>query len=169
MTNFEQLPEYGLSKAKSQKGVAQKQKWLEEAKSDMAKFEKELAKAKEQLEALTKAAEKKDKAANYAIEFEKEFQFMMMVAEKDLGKKAVLESLKNAIERFDKGMDVPGPEQAPAVAPRTAGLLDFLSGALVKAWEYLKGAFDFFVDWVADLGKTTKDIEKLLSEAGAGE
>lgn len=156
----------GLQKAKSQKGVAQKQKWLDEAMTEIVKFTKELEKAKEALGAAGEAAAKKAKAETYAIEFEKEFQFMLMVAAKDLGNKTVLDSVQKAIARFEKGLEIPGPYVEPQTE-RTAGVFDYLSGFLVKSWEYLKGAFDFFVDWVGDLTKATKDIEKLLKEAGA--
>ena len=36
---------------------------------------------------------------------------------------------------------------------------------LEKAWNHMKGAFEMFIDWVENLGKTTKDIEKLLKDA----
>ncbi len=162
----------GLAKAKSMKGVAQKQKWLDEAMGDVDKFDKEMAKAREQLKAMTAATEKKAKAESYAIDFEKEFQFMLEVAAKDLGKPTVLDSMKKAIERFEKGLEIPGPYQEPIVKPlaeRSAGIGDWISGFLLKAWEYLKGAFDFFRDWIGDIEKATKDIEGVLKEAGAGE
>ncbi len=156
----------GLVKAKTQKGVAQKQKWFDEASVEVAKFGAELEKAKVQLKALKEAAVKKEKAESYAIEFEKEFQFMLMVAAKDLGNTTVMESVKKALARFEKGLEIPGPFVEPEAA-RTAGIMDYIPGFLIKAWEYLKGAFDFLTDWVADLDKATKDINGLLKEAGA--
>jgi len=157
----------GLQKAKSQRGVAQKQKWLDEAMSEIVQFTKALEKANDQLTQLSIAAAKKAKAESYAIEFEKEFQFMLTVASKDLGNKTVLDSVQKAIERFEKGLEIPGPYIEPEA--RTAGLLDYISGFLIKAWEYLKGAFDFFTDWVGDLAKSTQDIDALLREAGASD
>lgn len=171
----------GLEKAKTQKGVAQKQKWLDEALSEILKFSDELEKAKAQVEALGETAAKKAQAESYAIEFEKQFQFMMTVAVKDLGNKSALETVKKAVARFEKGLEIPGPYiEGPSSNPespdaemwreqraKNAGILDYLSGFLVKSWEYMKGAFGYFVDWVSDLAKSTKDIDKLLSEAGA--
>jgi hypothetical protein len=156
----------GLQKAKSQRGTAQKQKWLDEAMSEIVQFTKDLEKAKDQLAELSRAAAKKAKAESYAIEFEKEFQFMLTVAAKDLGNKTVLDSVQKAIDRFEKGLEIPGPYVEPEEM-RTASLLDYISGFLVKAWEYLKGAFAFFSDWIDDLAKSSKDINALLQEAGA--
>ena len=163
-----------LAKAKSPAGVAQKQKWLDGALKDIEKFTGELKTAKEKLGELTAAAQKKSQAQNFSIEFEKEFQFLMMVAKKDLDKKAVLESVKKAIERFEAGLDIPDA-QSPAhdigryegPSGKTAGILDTIAKGLVKAWEYLKGAFDYFTDWVAGLVGTTQKIDQMLKQAGA--
>lgn len=160
-----------LGKAKSQAGIDQKLKWLDGARKDVESFGGELGRANESLQALMTAAQKKATTPNYAIEFEKEFQFLMLVAQKDMDKKSVMDSVKKAIERFEAGLDIPDA-QSPAHdiekyknAGKTAGVLDFIAGALAKAWEYLKGAFDFFTDWVAGLAGTTKKIEKLLADA----
>ena len=166
--------EAGLSKAKSDKGVSQRMKWLAGAKADVIQFTKDLAQNKEKLQKLTETVKKKDNTAVYAIEFEKEFQFMMLVAQKDLDKKVVLDSVKKAIERFEAGLAIPDAE-SPAhdvgryegPSGKTAGVLDFLSGALTKAWEHLKGAFDFFTAWIDGIVGTTKKIDKLLTDAGA--
>jgi hypothetical protein len=157
-----------LSKARTQKGVAQKQKWLDEANVEVAKFGTELEKAKKMVGGLSEAAAKKEKAESYAIEFEKEFQFMLMVASKDLGNQTVMASVKKAIERFEKGLEIPGPHVEPEAA-RTAGVTEYISGFLYKAWHYLQGAFDFFRDWMLDIEKSTKDIDALLKESGAGQ
>lgn len=163
-----------LAKAKSPAGVAQKQKWLDGAMADIATFSRDLTNAREKLQALAEAAKKKSGAQNYSIEFEKEFQFLMLVAQKDLDKKAVLDSVKKAIERFEQGLDIPDAE-SPAhdigryegPSGKTAGVLDFLAKGLAKAWEYLKGAFDYFMDWIAGVDVTTKKIDQMLKQAGA--
>lgn len=158
-----------LSKAKSDKGVAQRLKWLDGAKKDVASFQSQLDDAKAKLKALTEAAKRKNNAEVYAIEFEKEFQFLMMVAKKDLDKQAVLDSVKKAVERFEADLGIPGAESPAHDIERykAAGVLDFLGGALEKAWNYLKGAFDNFIDWISGLVGTTKKIDSLLSAAGA--
>ena len=73
-----------------------------------------------------------------------------------------------AIERFEKGLEIPGPHVEPEAA-RTAGVTEYISGFLYKAWHYLQGAFDFFRDWMLDIEKSTKDIDALLKESGAGQ
>lgn len=164
----------GLGKAKTQKGVAQKQKWLDEAMTEVGSFEAQLEKLIEQVKTLKATAAKKSDVENYSIEFEKEFQFRMTVAAKTLDKKSVIEAVHKAIERFEKGLEIPGPYQGEDVEPqwaaqasKQAGIVDYISGFLLKAWSYLKGAFDLFTDWVTDLGEETKDIEALLKEGGA--
>ena len=92
---------------------------------------------------------------------------MLTVAAKDLGNQTVMDSVKKAIERFEKGLEIPGPHIEPETV--TAGVTDYISGFLYKAWHYLKGAFDFFRDFLIDLEKSTRDIEEVLKEAGAGE
>jgi hypothetical protein len=162
-----------LSKAKTQKGVAQKQKWLEEASKDVEKFSKEMDKARASVKALSETSAKKEKVSNYAIEFEKEFQFLMLVAQKDLSQKTVLESVKKAIERFEAGLEIPDAE-SPAhdvgryegPSGKTAGVLDFISGILAKAWEHLKGAFDFFRAWNMSINDDTKELYRVMHDAG---
>lgn len=164
----------GLAAAKTDKGIAQKTKWLQEAQKDALKFGKDLLVAQQELTKLVDTALKKSKAESYAIEFEKEFQFLMLVAQKDLDKKAVLESVRKALERFEAGLAIPDAE-SPAhdiaryegPSGKTAGLMDFISGALQKAWDYLRGAFEYFTDWVSGLVGTTRKIDQLLSQAGA--
>jgi hypothetical protein len=163
----------GLGTAKTQKGVAQKQKWLDEAMTEVGNFEAQLEKSIEQVKALKNAAVKKDETENYSIEFEKEFQFRLTVAAKTLDKKSVIDAVHKAIERFEKGLEVPGPYTGPEDEPtweaKTAGITDYISGFLIKAWNYLKGAFDLFTDWMMGLKDDTKSIEALLKEAGASD
>lgn len=159
----------GLSTAKSPAGVAQKQKWLDGAQKDVEKFGAELDNAQKKLKELVAAADKKPEAANYSIEFEKEFQFMMLVAQKDLDKKGVLESVKKAVERFEQGLAIPDADPIAHDIDRykNAGMFDFITKPLAKAWEYLKGAFDFFRDWISGIGDTTQKIDQMLKQAGA--
>ena len=160
-----------LAKARSDKGAAQKKKWLEDAMRDVTKFEGDLKNAHKQLEDLEQAVAKNEKVNSYSIEFEKELQFMLMIAAKDLDKKHVLESVKKALERFEQGVEIPGEQVEPQVQQvrtYTAGILDVISGVLVKAWNHLKGAFDLFTDWLLGLDDATKKLDKLLSEGGAG-
>lgn len=163
-----------LTSEKGPKGLARRQKWLEGAQANMADFSKKLAASKGTLKALKEAAQKKSQAGSYAIEFEKEFQFLMQVAAKDMTQASVVESVKKAIARFEQGLEIPDAE-SPAhdigryegPSGKTAGVLDFVAGALAKAWSYLVGAFDYFTDWIEGVVGTTKKIDKLLSEAGA--
>jgi hypothetical protein len=155
----------GLSKAKSPAGVAQKSKWLASAKTEAADFSNQLKKAKDSIRALAEAANKKSDTANWSIEFEKEFQFMMNQALRNLDKKQVLDAVKKATERFENGLDMPEANWGAEGAPKAAGVLDSVGSFLEKAWNHMKGAFEMFIDWVENLGKTTKDIEKLLKDA----
>jgi hypothetical protein len=149
----------GMAKAKSQAGVAQKQKWLAGAKKELEDFSAQLAKAQTKMQELLDAANKKPEVENYSIEFEKEFQFMMNQALKEMDKKQVIDAVKKATERFEQGLDIPDTEV------KTAGLLDAISSVLVKAWNHLKGAFELLIDWALGLEKDTKKIEGLLKSA----
>jgi hypothetical protein len=153
-----------LAKAKSPAGVAQKTKWLEGAKSEATTFSKQLKTAQDSLKSLAEAAKKKEDTQNWSIEFEKEFQFMMNQALRELDKKQILDSVKKAMERFENGLAMP---ETPAPEARMAGMLDEVSSFLVKTWNHLKGAFEMFIDWAAGLNKKTDGIEKLLKEANA--
>jgi hypothetical protein len=184
----------GLGKAKTHRGVSQKVKWLGDANAEVGKFEADLEKSIEQVKALKAVAAKKAEVENYSIAFEREFQFKMLEAAKSLDKKGVIEAVHKALERFEKGLEIPGPYSGPADEPnwgedvekvhqpglgreapwapmqsRQAGIVDFISGYLLKAYNYLRGAFDLFTDWVEDLKTETKGIESLLKEAGATE
>jgi hypothetical protein len=142
---------------------------LEKSKAELAKYAKQLDEAKAELDRLQKETSRYAKAQNCAIEFEKEFQFMMLVAAKDLDKKAVLESVKKAIERFEQGLDIPGAE-SPAhdiEKYKNAGILDAIGGALSKAWNWLASTFDSLIDWFKDLGQDTDKISSMLDQAGA--
>jgi len=142
---------------------------LEKSKADLGKFGDELAAAKAEFARLTEESSRYMKAQNCSIEFEKEFQFMMLVAAKDLDKKGVLESVKKAIERFEQGLDIPDAE-SPAhdvEKYKNAGILDDIGGALKKAWSWLASSFESLIDWFQEIGEDTDKISKILTEAGA--
>ena len=154
-----------LAKAKSPAGVAQKSKWLATAKEEAETFSKQLKTAKDSIRALADSAKKKSDTQNWSIEFEKEFQFMMNQALRELDKKHILDSVKKAMERFENGLAMPEANWGPEGAPKTAGLLDEVGAVLTKAWNHLKGAFEMFIDWAAGLDKDAKDIEDLIKSA----
>lgn len=155
----------GMAHAKSPAGVAQRKKWLEGAMRDFDEFSKQRAKAEAGLKAVVEAANKGRDVENYSIEFEKEFQFMMNQALRELDKKHILDSVKKAMERFENGLAMPEANWGPEGAPKTAGLLDEVGAVLTKAWNHLKGAFEMFIDWAAGLDKDAKDIEDLIKSA----
>ena len=142
---------------------------LEKSKAEMAKYQKAIEDAVIELDRLKKESARYLKAQNCSIEFEKEFQFMMLIAAKDLDKKGVMESVKKAIERFEQGLDIPDAE-SPAhdvEKYKNAGILDDIGGALKKAWDWLASSFQSLLDWFLDLGEDTDKISKMLDQAGA--
>lgn len=143
---------------------ARRKKWLDEAQSDLAKFGKQMAEANKALEDLLATAARYEQHKSPTLEFEREFQFMLLLAGKDFDKEAVLKAVQTAIDRFEKGLEIPDAGPADDVGRyqgyKTAGILD-------KVWTFLKNAWSLFTDWVSDLVGTTKKLDKMLTEAGA--
>jgi len=139
---------------------------LEKSQSELAAFQKEMASAKDELARLVAETARYEKAQNFSIEFEKEFQFMMLVAAKDLDKKDVLASVKKAIERFEQGLAIPDAE-SPAHDLKAAGVLDTLGDMATKAWNWVASTFDSLLSWFADLTQDTDKVSKMLDQAGA--
>jgi len=157
-----------LGKAKSDKGVAQRIKWLNGARTKLGSFTDELEKAKKALDDLMKVIERHAKAKSPTVEFEKEFQFLVLLAMKEFDKEAVRKAVETALERVEQGMDIPGGESAFNVENyepgfKSAGLFD----ALGKAWDWLLNKFDALVDWVGGILRITNKLEGMLKAAGA--
>ena len=155
----------GLGEAKSDKGLQQRTKWLEGARKDLQEQSAELEKARKAMTALEEAANKYPETKSPTIEFEKEFQFMVLLALKEFDKTDVLKAVQTAIERVDQGIQIPGaiaPEEG-TIGYKQAGLFDTLG----KAWDYLSDKFHTFVDWVSGIMGLTKKIDKMMSDAGA--
>jgi hypothetical protein len=156
-----------LSAMASGKVDARRRKWLDGAQSDLAKFSKQLAEANKAMTDLIATTARYEQHKSPTLEFEKEFQFMLLLAGKDFDKKQILSAVETAIDRFEKGLEM--PEAAPSDDPskyqgyKSAGLLDFLN----KAWTFLKNAWTVFTDWIGDLVGTTKKIDDMLTKAGA--
>jgi len=155
----------GLAEAKSEKGVAQRQKWLEGARRDFNTHIDQLEKARKSLGELDVQVRRYNESKVPTIEFEKEFQFMLLLALKEFDKKQVLEAVQAAINRVEEGVPLPegyfNPEGLSGY--KQAGLMD----TLTKAWDYLADRFNQFIDWVKGLVGLTNRIEKMMNEAGA--
>jgi hypothetical protein len=151
--------------------VKQRQDWLEKARKAFDENQKELDRCKKALTDLETTMARYDEHKSPTIEFEKEFQFMLLLAAKDFDKKAILEAVGKAIERFEQGLDIPmaTPADAPAQYQgyKSAGVLDAVSGVLSKAWDFLKSAWASLTGWIDDLMGDTKKIDDLLTRAGA--
>lgn len=147
--------------------VNQRVKWLESAKKELEAQSKALADAKKALDEFNATAARYATHKTPIIEFEKEFQFMLLLAAKDFEKKDVLASVASALKRFEDGLAIPdaGPADDPAKYQgyKSAGLGDMLT----KAWSFLVGAWHKFTNWLEDFVSDTKKIDGLLTEAGA--
>ena len=145
--------------------VKQRTTWLEKARKDLAEQSSDLEKARKAMKDLEEAANKYPETKCPTIEFEKEFQFMVLLALKEFDKTDVLKAVQTAIERVEQGIEIPGamtPEEG-TIGYKQAGLFD----ALGKAWDYLSDKFHTFVNWVEGLMGLTKKIDKMMSDAGA--
>lgn len=151
--------------------VKQRQQWLEKAKKSLDENKKELDRCKEACDELEKQLARYAEHKSPTVEFEKEFQFMLGIAAKDFSNKQVLEAVAKALERFEKGLPMPGagPQDDPAMygGYKAAGIGDAVLGLLEKAWDFVKSAFKDLADWVKDLTADTKKLEGLLDKAGA--
>lgn len=154
-----------------EKGIARRKEWLEKAHSDFDSKQKEIDRCKGAIEALQAQLARYNEHKSPTIEFEKEFQFMLLLAAKDFDKKTILDAVGKAIERFEQGLEIPmaSPIDDPSryQGYKQAGILDFLGDALSKAWDFLKSAWGKLMGWVDDLVGDTKKIENLLTRAGA--
>jgi hypothetical protein len=133
--------------------VKQREKWLAEAKSDLAKAEKDVDAALKALKGFQTEVARHETVVAPAIDFEKTFQSVLQSATLDLSKREVLAQAKAALAAFEKEM---------MAQPRTAGILDDLVTVLERAWNWVVGAFHAIGDWASDLMSDTKRIGKLL-------
>lgn len=157
----------GLAKAKSEAGVRQRTDWLETARADLAKEVDSLEKARKAIAALEEAAKRHESHKVPTVEFEKEFQFMVLLALKQFNHDQVMTAVQTALERVEQGLDI--PDATPSDDPsryegyKSAGVMD----TLTKAWDFLVDKFQTFMDWVAGILGYTKRINKLMDAAGA--
>ena len=156
-----------LETAKSDKGVAQALERQKKAKEKLAKYGPQLKKAEEELDRLIKAVEQhKEPELPATIEFEKEFQFMLMLAAKSFDQKDVLQAVGRAIQRLRAGAEIPaGDYPSPESMEKYAGIGDWLKNTWEKAWNFVVQTFENLLDWFQGLSKTTDRLESLLKEA----
>lgn len=169
--------------------VNQRQKWLATARADLESASKELEKAKVAVVKLSETAQRHETHKAPVVEFEKQFQFAMSLAMKDMGKDDIIAAAKAAIAKFegqvDEAVDATAEEAAAApespakpksegsgfgyawASDRQAGLLDDLWGGVKKVWSAVKGAFGALADWTKDLLGLQKKLDKMLTQAGA--
>lgn len=177
--------------------VQQRQKWLAQARQDLHSSLKELTKAKAAVAKLAETANRHETHKAPTVDFEKQFQMAMGLAMKDMEKGDIIAAAKAAIAKFEGEVagaveeteaeavappPEPVPELSPAEAPkpkpksesgfvwatdRHAGLLDDLWGGVKKMWSAVKGAFTALADWTKDLLGLQKQLDKMLTQAGA--
>lgn len=153
--------------------VKNRVKWLAKAREDLNEYQKLLTEAKKQLDLLIKEARRHEWHKSPTIEFEKEFQFMMNLCAKEFDKKAVLDAVKKALDRFEQDIDLLADEgpayDANLYEPgyRTAGAWDTLVGLATRAWNFLVNAFKSFTQWVKGLVKMRSSLSQLMDSAGA--
>lgn len=156
-----------IQTVKTDKGYAQRLKWLNGAKADLDDFSKQLVKAREAAKALLEQADRHKNHQIPAEAFEREFQKWLQFASEELGdERKAIHAMQKAIDTFMANMPVEaaGPETQRS---KEAGVIDWLSGLAQKAWNFVVNAFDGIADWIANLGKATKAIESMMNEAGA--
>lgn len=142
------------------KRVKQREGWLAEARSDLEKASKEMEKAKEAVQKLSDTAQRHETAQAPAVDFENAFWTALQEATKDLGKRQILAQAKAALAKFEAELE------GGAMA-KEAGVLDSLWRGLVRAWDFVVGAFETIKDWVAGLSLSTKKLDRMLDQAGA--
>jgi len=171
--------EAGLAKGNR---VKQRIKWLETAKSDLNSAAKELTKAKLAVAKLSETAQRHETHKAPTVEFEKQFQFALGMAMKDLEKADIIAAARAAIAKFEgqveeavgatvaEAAEPEGEEEIPPTMRTrymTASFVDDLWGGVKKVWSVVKGAFGALADWTKDLLGVQKKLDKMLTQAGA--
>lgn len=165
--------------APSDRAGKNRQRWLQSAKTKHQKYLGEMETAQDKLEKLVEASDKYNKSKVMAVAFEKEAQFLMQLALRELGDvKTVLKHLRQAEQRFAEGMDIPGGEfqysaeqmekYKSASAPKQAGFAEMLDkawGVLNKVWGFIGDAWEDFKDWASSLVKVTSKMDSTFDDA----
>ena len=165
--------------------VNQREKWLAEAEKDLSKATKDLDKARQAVEDLSDTVQKHSEHKAPVVEFEKQFQFAMMLALQNLDKKDVIEAAKSAIAKFEaqvtdaQAAELAETQQAveEAIPPTLAvpykaanmeklAIVMMLFEGLKKLYDIVKGAFESLVDWTKDILGINKSVKKMLAQAG---
>jgi len=165
--------------APSDRAGKNRQRWLKTAQGKHATYLKQMEVASNKLEDLVEASDKYNKSKILAVEFEKEAQFLMMLALRELGDvKKVIEHLRKAEERFVEGMDIPGGDfqysaeqmakYKSASADKQGGLAETLDkawGFMRKVWDVISGAWEDFKEWASSIGEVTTKMNKTFADA----
>lgn len=138
--------------------VTQRQQWIEAQKKNLANEQVELDKAQKALEEFEKATARYAEHKAPTLAFEREFQAMMTWANKEFSKDEVIKAVTTALDRFEKGLDVPAADGKTAFD---------IGGLLKKVWDALKKAWNRFTDWVSGLTEGVEKLNNLMDEADA--
>jgi hypothetical protein len=162
--------------------VNQRKKWLAQAETDLDSATKELAKAQAAVAKLSETAQRHETHKAPAVEFEKQFQFALQLAMKDLAKDDIVAAARAAIAKFEgqvaeaveaaaePEVPVEGEEGIPPTMRTrymSAGLIEDLWAGAQKVWSAVKGAFAAIADWTKDVLGLQKKLDKMLTQAGA--
>lgn len=142
-----------------EKGLAQRQAWLEKAQAKLAEGAVELERCEKELAELEANLARYQEHKSPTLKFESLFQMLMKEAAKDFDKKAVLDAVARAVAEFEKGAE----QSVAADGMKTANWLTNLIG---KAWAFLKQAWDAFTGWVNELVDTNRELDELFRKAG---
>jgi len=148
--------------------VKQRQQWLAQAEKDLQSATKSLDKAKTAVAELAKAAERHETHQAPVVAFEKQFQMVLSLAAQDLSKKDILEAARAALAKLEN--EVARSEATTEVrlaSNKEGAAADWILDKLKKVWDYAVAAFDSVVNWAKDLMGLTKDLNKILDQAGA--
>lgn len=141
-----------------EKGLAQRQKWLAEANEDLEASSNLLDQARKAVENIRAAAAQHTNHKRPTIAFEAEFQLMMMLALKEFKRGEVLGAVKEAVARFEQGLDMPDLNE------KTAGRVWDM---VVKVFDKIKAAWGRLKAWFTGLNERTTAINDLFKQADA--
>jgi len=149
------------------RGGERRKKWLAGAEKKLKALQKEVKSVQDSVQAVTAAAARHESHTEPTITFEEKFQTLLREALRELSHQEVLTKVLAGINDFNAAMAQMEHVESVAEGARVAFGWSDLTRMLSGAWRAIQSAAASVASWVRSLNSTTKDLNKLLDQAGA--